>query len=69
MIEQVEQSGLQMYYFGDLDPDGLLIFQQAESLLNGQLVSGHMDAETYRRYVRFEYPLSEGRVARLSQLG
>ncbi|MDZ7794522.1 MAG: DUF2399 domain-containing protein [Spirochaetia bacterium] len=68
LLQLVEQSGIWMYYFGDLDPDGLLIFQEAESLLNGQLVPWHMDAETYRRYVRFGYPLSEGSSARLSQL-
>jgi len=68
LLKQVEQSGLQMYYFGDLDPDGLLIFQQAEKLLKGQLIPWRMNAETYRRYVRFGYPLSEGSAARLAQL-
>jgi hypothetical protein len=68
LLQVVEQSGLEMYYFGDLDPDGLLIFQQARSLLKGQLIPWHMDAETYQSNVRFGYPLSEGSVARLSQL-
>ncbi len=68
LLRLVEQSGLEMYYFGDLDPDGLLIFQQARSLLKGQLIPWHMDAETSQSYVRFGYPLSEGSVARLSQL-
>ena len=68
LLKQMEQSGTCLYYFGDLDPDGLLIFQEAESLLKGQLVPWHKDAETYRRYVRFGNPLSEGSSARLSQL-
>ncbi|MFO7729871.1 MAG: DUF2220 family protein [Spirochaetia bacterium] len=68
LMQIVEQSGIKLYYFGDLDPDGLLIFQQAESLLNGKLIPWHMDAKTYRRYMRFGYPLSEGSSARLSQL-
>ncbi|MFW6362003.1 MAG: Wadjet anti-phage system protein JetD domain-containing protein [Spirochaetota bacterium] len=68
LLRLVEQSGLEMYYFGDLDPDGLLIFQQAGSFLKGQLIPWHMDAETYQSYVRFGYPLSDGSVARLSQL-
>lgn len=68
ILRLIEQSGLEMYYFGDLDPDGLLIFQQARSLLKGQLIPWHMDADTYHSYVRFGYPLSEGSLARLSQL-
>ncbi|MFW5715230.1 MAG: Wadjet anti-phage system protein JetD domain-containing protein [bacterium] len=68
LLQLVEQSGLEMHYFGDLDPDGLLIFQQAGSFLKGQLIPWHMDAETYQSYVRFGYPLSDGSVARLSQL-
>lgn len=68
LLRLVEQSGLEMYYFGDLDPDGLLIFQQARSILKGQLLPWHMDTETYQSYVRFGYPRSEGSVARLSQL-
>ncbi|MCF7914333.1 MAG: DUF2220 domain-containing protein [Spirochaetaceae bacterium] len=68
LMQIVEQSGIKLYYFGDLDPDGLLIFQQAESLLSGQLIPWHMDAHTYRRYVGFGYFLSEGSLARLSQL-
>ncbi|HDQ15169.1 MAG TPA: DUF2399 domain-containing protein [Sediminispirochaeta sp.] len=68
LLQLVEQSGINIYYFGDLDPDGLLIFQQAESTLNGQLIPWRMDANTYRRYLRFGYPLSEGSAARLSQL-
>jgi hypothetical protein len=68
LMQIVEQSGIKIYYFGDLDPDGLLIFQQAESLLNGQLIPWHMDARAYSRYMHFGYPLSEGSAARLSHL-
>ena len=68
LLQLVEKSDLKVYYFGDLDPDGLLIFQQAENLLKGQVIPWHMDTATYYQYVRFGYPLSTGSVARLSQV-
>ncbi len=68
LIRRVEHSGIELHYFGDLDPDGLLIFQEAEKLLTGPLLPWHMDAKTYLRYVEYGYPLSEGSLARLAQL-
>ncbi|MFO7849899.1 MAG: DUF2220 family protein [Spirochaetia bacterium] len=68
LLQTAEQSGIKLYYFGDLDPGGLLIFEQAERLLDGQLIPWKMDGVTYRRYMRFGYPLSEGSMARLAHL-
>lgn len=68
LLKRIEESGIELRYFGDLDPDGLLIFQEAERALNGRLLPWHMDVETYRRYLDFGYPLSEGSAARLSQV-
>lgn len=68
LIRRVEHSGIELHYFGDLDPDGLLIFQEAEKLLTSPLLPWHMDADTYLRYVEYGYPLSEGSLARLAQL-
>jgi len=68
LLQLVEQSGIKMYYFGDLDPDGLLIFQQAENALNGELIPWHMDTATYLRYIKYGYKLSKGSLSRLSYL-
>lgn len=68
LLQLVEQSGIQIYYFGDLDPDGLLIFQQAASALNGGLTPWHMDTDTYLRYIRYGYQLSKGSLSRLSYM-
>jgi hypothetical protein len=68
LIQRAERSGIELHYFGDLDPDGLLIFQEAEKVLAGPLRPWHMDVETYLRYVDYGYPLSEGSIARLRLL-
>lgn len=68
LLQVVQQSGIQIYYFGDLDPDGLIIFQQAASALNGGLIPWHMDTDTYLRYIQYGYKLSRGSLSRLSYL-
>jgi hypothetical protein len=47
-------------HFGDMDPDGLLIFQEVDAACGGGLEPFLMDAETHRRYLSFGYPLRMG---------
>ncbi len=68
LMRLLKESGTELHYFGDLDPDGLLILQEAEKLIEGRLEAWHMDAATYRCYLPYGYPLSEGSLSRLAQV-
>ena len=68
LLKLLEKSGVELAYFGDLDPEGLLIFQEAEALLSGGLTPWHMSCEEYLRYLEFGYPLPEEALVRLGRL-
>ena len=68
LMRLLEESGSELHYFGDLDPDGLLIFLEAERSLKGRLHPWQMDAETYSRYLPYAYLLSESSLSRLAQI-
>lgn len=68
LLQLLERSGAELYYFGDLDPEGLLIFQETDELLSGRLIPWHMDVPHYLHYLDYGYPLSEQLLSRLDRL-
>ncbi len=66
MILKIRASGLALYHFGDMDPDGIMIFEEINALCEGTCVPFMMDVKTYLRYLPFGYELDSSRVARLS---
>jgi hypothetical protein len=57
-------SHAQIFHFGDLDPDGLIIFEEVTRAAGGARPY-RMDAETYERYLPFGYGLTEVQLKRL----
>ena len=60
-------SGAKIYHHGDLDPDGLIIFEETDAAAGGAEPYG-MDVPTYERYRPYGYPLSENRLKRLEMV-
>ena len=52
-------------HYGDLDPDGLLIFQHIEASVGVPVEPFFMDTETYLRYLAYGYPIDEATLAKL----
>ena len=60
--------GASLHHFGDLDPDGLLIFSEMAAQLPATVQPYLMDAATYLRYLQFGYRPAENRVERLAAM-
>lgn len=58
-LEIMVAGGARVSHFGDMDPEGLLIFQDIDRITNGGLSPFCMDAGIYRRYMMFGSPFSE----------
>ena len=58
--------GAKIRHFGDLDPDGLLIFGELQAALPVTLDPLWMDLPTYRRYLSYGYRVPESRLALLA---
>ncbi|MFP4563225.1 MAG: DUF2399 domain-containing protein [Spirochaetia bacterium] len=66
-VRLLVSSGAEIYHHGDLDPDGLIIFEEIDSAAGGAEPYG-MDVPTYTRYLPYGYPLSENRLKRLDMV-
>lgn len=55
-------------HFGDLDPEGLLIFEEIDTLINGKLHPYMMNEDVFSRYQSFGYELTPGALKRLDYL-
>ncbi|MCP4134837.1 MAG: DUF2399 domain-containing protein [bacterium] len=64
-FECLEKGEGKFFHFGDLDPDGLIIFQEIDELLKGRLAPFFMNVETYEKYRVHGYELSPGAMKRL----
>ncbi len=65
MMRKAVESGISLHHFGDLDPDGVLIYIEINELCDGACVPFMMDVATYRRYLPFGYELDASRLSRL----
>jgi len=64
-MRKVVDSGMVLHHFGDMDPDGILIFLEIHALSNGACVPFMMDVDVYRRYLSFGYHLDASRLSRI----
>lgn len=63
-LELFAASDAEIHHFGDLDPDGLIIFEEVARAAGGALPY-RMDTVTYLRYLPFGYELTENQLKRL----
>ncbi len=69
LLELIGRTEVPLYFFGDIDPEGLRIFQEC-----GRVVRGRgprpllMDTETYRENLCYGYPLSGPQMDELRRL-
>ena len=55
LLELLGVANAELIHFGDLDPDGLLIFRELHDELSAPLQPLLMDVATYRRYLDYGY--------------
>ncbi len=65
MIQTLLHSGIELHHFGDMDPEGILIFIEINELCKSRCVPFRMTVETYRRYQSYGYNLSAAQLSRL----
>jgi len=65
MVRKILDSGTALHHFGDMDPDGILIFAGINELCGGTCGRFMMDVDTYRRYESFGYALTATQLSRL----
>ncbi|MFW5744140.1 MAG: DUF2399 domain-containing protein [Spirochaetota bacterium] len=65
LLERFAAAGVALLHFGDLDPDGVLIFAELQAGLRVELAPYLMDAATLRSQLPFGYEPPESRLALL----
>ncbi len=68
LLTLIRGSGAGLHHFGDMDPDGLLIFQELDDAFGGGILPFRMNPETYARYLPFGYRLSPAQLSRLTSV-
>lgn len=68
MYQLFLESGVQIYHFGDLDPEGLLIFDEIDRALQGALRPFMMNEEIFQRYLAYAYELTPGALKRIDYI-
>ena len=61
-------AGGDVHHFGDLDPEGLLIFQELHKLLGGNIKPVFMTEAIYKKYITHSYELTETALERLKMV-
>lgn len=65
LLKRFCAAGITLYHFGDLDPDGILIFAELQSGLGCDLHTYLMDVATLRSHLSFGFEPPESRLALL----
>ncbi len=60
ILEILNKNNCAFYHSGDLDPDGLKIFNEIDAVLDNKLQPFRMDIQTYNEYLKYGYELSVG---------
>lgn len=68
VLGHLRDAGVPLSHFGDLDPDGLLIYQELSAALDAPIEPFRMDPQTFAAYRRFGYRLDESRLVRLAPI-
>jgi Wadjet anti plasmid transformation system JetA-like protein len=61
----LEKSNVDIYHFGDLDPEGLIIFDEIDCIVGGRLKPYLMNEKIYQKYLDCAYELSPGAMKRI----
>ena len=67
-LKLLSAARLDLYYFGDLDPEGLLIFQEFKDLCDGRLTPWMMNLQVFERHSPHGFPCTDGQLKRLGYL-
>ena len=65
MLFKILANNTKIFHAGDLDPDGLLIFGEIDSIVNEELTPFFMDVGIYEEYSRYGYLLEKQSLKRL----
>lgn len=68
LFQLLDRANGEIFHFGDLDPEGLLIFDEIDGLLNGRLQPFMMSETVYSRYLSYGYQLAPGALKRLDYM-
>ncbi len=68
LLHLLAECGVELYHFGDLDPEGVAIFGEIAEAWGADLHPFCMDESMYARYKAFGYPLNESALARCRTL-
>lgn len=67
-LSLAREAGAEVYHFGDLDPEGLKIFEAVDKLCEGSARPFLMDLPTYRSYAEYGYTLDRQNIHRLESV-
>lgn len=67
LLDLLAESGAEIYYAGDFDPEGLLIAQKIKQYYKGKFLYWHMSAEDYEKS-RSKEMISEKRLKILDRI-
>ncbi len=66
LLSRCATAGAELYHFGDLDPDGLLILAELDRAFDAEVRPFLMDVSTYRAYLPYGYRPPEARLELLA---
>ncbi len=65
IISTAYNSGMSIHHFGDMDPDGILIYTSIHDLCGGSSKPYMMDRIVYEKYLEYGYDLSPAQLSRI----
>ncbi|MDR3248252.1 MAG: DUF2220 domain-containing protein [Treponema sp.] len=68
MVKLLALSGFCLFHAGDLDPDGILIFQQIQEIAGQPIQPLRMDPATFDRYLPWARPLTPVMIRQLEKI-
>ncbi|MDR1566639.1 MAG: DUF2220 family protein [Treponema sp.] len=68
MIRVLAASGFVFHHAGDLDPDGIFIFQSIADIAEKPVIPVHMNAAVFDRYLSWARPLTQTMIRKLERI-
>lgn len=68
LYELFAKNNIEIFHFGDLDPEGLLIFDEIDELVEKKLQPFMMNKEVFSKYKKYGYTLTPGALKRFNNL-
>jgi len=67
IVAKMYAGGNEIFHFGDCDPDGIMIFNEINDIVEGTCTPFMMDESVYLCYISFGYDLSDAQLSRLPE--